>query len=71
MQAAIGPINIVDCVLEPEICMMSDRCECRGLYSLVNQRIVDTFNAQTLADLAEHHVKEAKVECPSNAHSTP
>ena len=70
MEAAIGPISIVDCVLDSEICMMSDCCECRGLYSLVNQRIVDTFNEQTLADLAEHHVKEAKLECPSDIHST-
>lgn len=59
VEAAIGPINIVDCVMEPEICMKSDCCECRNLYSLVNQRIRDTFNSLTLADMAEYSVKEA------------
>lgn len=71
LEAAIGPINIVDCVLESELCMMSDCCECRGLYSLVNQRIVDTFNAQSLADLADHQVCEAKLECTTSTHSAP
>ena len=58
VEAVIGPINIVECVLDPEVCMMSDCCECHSLYSLVNQRIVDTFNSLTLAELAEQHVKE-------------
>ena len=60
VEAAIGPINIVDCVQEPEICMKSDCCECRNLYSLVNNRIRDTFNSLTLADMAEHSLMEAK-----------
>ncbi|MFH1531683.1 MAG: Rrf2 family transcriptional regulator [Pseudomonadota bacterium] len=62
VEAAIGPINIVDCVLEPEICMKSDCCECRDLYSLVNQSIRDTFNSLTLADLVAYDMKEAKLE---------
>lgn len=56
IEAAIGPINIVDCVLNPDICMLVDGCECRSLYQLINQRILESLNAYTLDDLAEHRV---------------
>lgn len=52
IQAAIGPIGIVDCVMEPESCIRSDYCECRPVYAQINKRITDTFNEFTLADLA-------------------
>jgi len=52
VEATIGPINIVDCVLEPDTCMLSDYCECRELYSLVNEKIRGVFYGFTLADLA-------------------
>jgi len=56
IEASIGTINIVDCVADPDSCMMLDGCECRSLYVLINRRIKETFNAFTLADLAEHRV---------------
>jgi Rrf2 family protein len=60
VEAAIGPINIVDCVENPESCMKADWCECRPLYVMLNDRITDAFNAFTLADLAEDRVKRDK-----------
>jgi Rrf2 family protein len=53
VEAAIGPINIVDCVLEPKICLKADFCECRSIYRLINQRITEVLNEFSLADLAD------------------
>jgi Rrf2 family cysteine metabolism transcriptional repressor len=49
VEAAIGPINIVDCVLEPEICIKGEFCECRTIYRLINQRITEVLNEFSLA----------------------
>jgi len=62
IEAAIGPINIVDCVSDPDSCMKLEWCECRPLYVLLNQRIRSAFNAFTLADLAEHRMVQAVAE---------
>ncbi len=51
VEATIGPICIVDCVDDPEGCMRSPDCECRLLYTLINQRIAEVLRAYTLADL--------------------
>lgn len=59
IEASIGPINIVDCVDDPDYCMKAEWCECRPLYAMLNQRIKDAFNSFTLADLAEHNVGAA------------
>jgi len=56
IEAAIGQINIVECVSNPEACIHLDGCECRGLYSLINQQIRETLNSYTLADLAERKI---------------
>lgn len=53
IQAAIGPINIVDCVNDPETCLKVDWCECRPLYILLNMKIKDALNEFTLADLSD------------------
>jgi len=58
IEASIGPINIVDCVDDPDYCMKTEWCECRPLYLLLNQRIRDAFNSFTLADMAEHRIGE-------------
>ncbi len=53
VQAAIGPINIVNCVNEPDLCLKAELCECRPLYTLINEKIVDAMNEFSLADLAD------------------
>ncbi len=52
IQAAIGPVNIVDCVRHPETCLKADTCECRVVHSLLNKRIVELLDGISLADLA-------------------
>ena len=59
IEATIGPINIVECVSNSENCLMSDTCECRSLYLLLNHRIKELFNSFTLADLIDHKVEAA------------
>jgi Rrf2 family protein len=56
VEAAIGPINIVECVGDPESCMVLEGCDCRSLYVLINQQIRGAFNKFTLADLANHQM---------------
>jgi Rrf2 family protein len=56
VEAAIGEINVVECVLEPDTCIRVNGCECRELYCILNQRILDTLNQFTLADLEEGRV---------------
>jgi Rrf2 family protein len=58
IEASIGPINLVDCVDDPDFCMKTEWCECRPLYVLLNRRIRDAFNSFTLSDLAEHKIEE-------------
>ena len=56
IEAAIGPINIVDCVNSPETCLKADLCECRWVYQLINRRIVQVLDEISLADMADRQV---------------
>jgi Rrf2 family protein len=51
--ASVGPINLVECLGQPEICVAADVCACRLFYQLLNQRICDLLNQYTLADLVD------------------
>ena len=53
VESAIGPINIVECVLHPDICLKSEFCECRSLYSLINRKITSVLDGIVLADLLD------------------
>lgn len=53
IESAIGPINIVDCAMQPETCLKSDVCECRLLYRLLNDRITSVLDSLVLADLID------------------
>lgn len=52
VEAAIGPINIVDCVLTPGHCVKSDVCECRSVYERINSGIREVLHSLTLEELA-------------------
>ena len=41
------------CVRNPALCERAARCETRALYCLLNQRIEDTLQSVTLADLMD------------------
>ena len=70
IEAAIGPINIVDCVLEPGACDKSDACGCRSIYCDINERIADTLNDLTLLELAKRDQFEKK-KSETEIRSTP
>jgi len=53
VEAAIGPINIVECVGHPETCLKSELCECRIVYTLINQRILELLHGISLAEMAD------------------
>ncbi|MFH1540053.1 MAG: Rrf2 family transcriptional regulator [bacterium] len=56
IEAAIGPINVVDCVEDKDACMKAGYCECRPIYMLINRRICDALNEFTLADITGRHL---------------
>ena len=51
IEAAIGPISILDCLESPGSCLRTDYCECRLVYVMINRRIVDVLEEFSLADL--------------------
>lgn len=61
VEATIGPVNIVDCVLSPETCMRVDYCDCRLIYKRINERITEVLNDFSLADLAAGNVSDKEL----------
>jgi len=55
IEAAIGPVCVVDCIDDPEGCPRSEYCECRPVYDLINQRVSEVLDEFTLADLVSRH----------------
>jgi Rrf2 family protein len=51
VEATIGPVNIVDCLADPDSCLKVNDCECRMVYALINQRIAEVLRSYSLADL--------------------
>ena len=72
IEAAIGPINIVECVRHPEECLKADVCECRWLYGKINDGIQSVLQGLTLEELAQRgwprHVCR---DIPREQHSCP
>ncbi len=58
VEAAIGPVSIVDCVVDPEECVLSDDCECRVVYCRLNEKIKQVLSEFTLADLVSGQPKQ-------------
>jgi DNA-binding IscR family transcriptional regulator len=44
---------VVDCVEDPDGCPRSELCECRVVYGLINNRIVQVLRDYTLEDLLD------------------
>ena len=40
-------------MLNPDICLKSEFCDCRMLYSLINKRITSALDGLVLADLLD------------------
>ena len=55
MGALEGPISLVDCVHDAQLCDRSHRCVTRDVWSEVGQAIDGVLSNITLADLVEKH----------------
>lgn len=64
IESGIGPINVVDCVMRPEICDRSDCCECRWVYQRINHEITNLLNGMSLSDLAQKEMDESEERGP-------
>ena len=53
IEAAMGPVNIVECVGDPLSCLRSEFCECRPVYVLMNRRIGEVLHGFTLAQMLD------------------
>jgi Rrf2 family protein len=53
MEAADGPMALLDCVLDSAYCERADYCECVEIWREINEAIVKTLEQYTLADLIE------------------
>ncbi len=57
VEAAIGPIAVVDCVSDPDGCGRSKECPSRNLWVELNEQILATLDRYSLLDLSERHVE--------------
>ncbi len=53
VEAVIGPINVVECVMNPAVCERSETCSCRQVYVLINRQITDALDSFNLGDLLD------------------
>jgi Rrf2 family protein len=51
MEATDGPVNIIECVRDPEQCDRSARCEAIGVWRDINEAIMRVLARYTLEDL--------------------
>ena len=59
IEAVTGPINLIECIISPEACALSEVCACRDLYESLNEQILGVFNSYSLADLASQQRSSA------------
>ena len=58
VEAMDGPISIIDCVTDPNICINIEYCKCRPVYLLINKSINDVLGKYTIADLMDGNCKD-------------
>lgn len=66
MRAMMGPINIVGCVVNPQICERSKDCPSRTLWHRVNESIKEVLESVTLAELSEDRLIDTMVDVSTN-----
>lgn len=53
IEAVDGPVSVIDCVSDPELCPRMDYCECRELWVDINGAITDIMAKYTLDQLVK------------------
>jgi Rrf2 family protein len=56
--AAIGPIAVTDCAVDPKTCISSEYCNCQGVWALINMRVNQVLNEYSLADLLDKNFQK-------------
>jgi len=56
VEAAIGPIGVSECVVDPAQCERAEFCECRLVFRLVSVQLRATLEAITLSDMSDVRV---------------
>jgi Rrf2 family protein len=51
--AAIGPVAVTDCAVDPNTCISSEYCNCQRVWALINLRINQVLSEYSLADLLD------------------
>ena len=59
VEAAIGPIKLLECLAPETACAFKDHCNSRRMWGLINTRITDVLYDYTLEDLSEKRMLEA------------
>ena len=59
LRALEGPLSLVDCVGDAELCDRSHRCVTRDVWSAVGEAIDGVLAGITLADLVQTHYKKS------------
>jgi len=62
LRALEGPLSLVDCVGDAELCDRSHRCVTRDVWSEVGMAIDQVLDGITLSDLVAKHRDKAKEE---------
>ncbi|HUT55360.1 MAG TPA: Rrf2 family transcriptional regulator [bacterium] len=59
VEAAIGPIKLLECLDPDTVCGFKEQCNSRRMWGLINTRITDVLYDYTLDDLSEKRMMEA------------
>ena len=71
VEAAIGPINLMDCLAPDTSCPFKGLCGSRRMWGLINTRITDVLYDYTLDDLSEKKMRAARELSPGEAEISP
>ena len=72
VEAAGGKVYLTDCIEDSRICIRSDICRCRKLWSLINVKMNDLLYHYTLSHLSDEQEMEkinAEIERHESQHS--
>jgi Rrf2 family cysteine metabolism transcriptional repressor len=70
-RALDGPVALVDCVSDPQICGRSHRCVTKSVWGKVSDAIEATLNSFTLGDLVREHHELESGACPADLSGAP
>ena len=53
VESVIGPMNLTDCIENPDICMNSSFCETRMIWAILSGLMTETLGKYTLEDMID------------------